>query len=203
MLQLSDDQSVAEIPADVMHPPWPHFHPKNPLAVFEPFKYKIDEKTQAPTWILEVHKNTDQGAARVDPNGFFEVSNLLIHNREFAPANVGDPPGGRKFKLFQKPQNAAEPQPIPSPPYPMALGNPCFSPLMLNLINLPRSRPRLCASPQFRVVQMIAERAVAPDGRASGVPGTLNSFKPAPQVNFIDYEAVGTVKYRPCDSCCQ
>ncbi|MCI0638251.1 MAG: hypothetical protein L0Y72_21145 [Gemmataceae bacterium] len=110
LLQLFDDQPVFENPPDKMHPPLPHFHPNTGPATFAPFVKYVAPKD--PDVVLNVGDGVNFVEKDGEINRFFEAKNLLIHEREFAKENVEDPPGVRKFRLYQRPISVV---PIPDP----------------------------------------------------------------------------------------
>ena len=110
-LELVDISPV--VSPDDDHPPEPHFHPENPVD-FE-FGPNVFDNTAIQKW-----HGSFKGALQRDPsdvitlgNGVMkvatgqtvEVTDLLIHERQFTPGQIGDT--GRRF--FQLVQTAPEP----------------------------------------------------------------------------------------------
>ncbi len=79
-------------------------------ATFAPFVKYVAPKD--PDVVLNVGDGVNFVEKDGEINRFFEAKNLLIHEREFAKENVEDPPGVRKFRLYQRPISVV---PIPDP----------------------------------------------------------------------------------------
>ncbi len=106
LLLMDDAPAVAGL-EDAVHPTAPHFHPKrvNPQASFKLYAVKVDDLKDPADVLLIQDGTTNIGAGQN-----FEVSNLLVHERHFAPQDLQSmDPGRRLFRLIEEPLPKAMP----------------------------------------------------------------------------------------------
>jgi hypothetical protein len=121
-LELFDDAPAGpNVPPDATHPAWPHFHPwdtPNVDAEFSPYLVDVTSYKD-PGELLFI---SNDGFVQVEEGQSFGVQNLLIHERQFAPADLESPdPGRRIFRLVDTPV----PVPPPTAPEPGTLALLC------------------------------------------------------------------------------
>ncbi len=104
-LRLIDDApAVAGVKPSDNHPAWPHFHPRTTLvkASFKPYVFDLLNLND-PADLLLIN-DFGVNLVKANPNEVFEVANLLLHERHFAPQDlVSFDPGLRLFRLVEAP----------------------------------------------------------------------------------------------------
>ncbi len=100
-MQLIDNTPAPNNPPSDSHPPEPHFHPNDSGATFPPFN-PVNLPDPATTL------NIGDGINKVAIGGDFNVTSLLLHERQFAIGIIPDP-GRRTFDLVETPIPTPEP----------------------------------------------------------------------------------------------